>query len=350
MAESVFLDLVTPPGSPQQEGPVQPLAEEKREEPVQQVAEGGPGRLTICVQHVQAMDWAEHATFADAAYWIKQVFLAHGSEEVDTSKYQLTFRDWNTSSGFSNLFVKMSGDVRIFSLLAHSAPYPPAEKPLRKNDPMQLMSFGEGDKLFVPFLTVASAIRDLTVRKANKYHFLLLGCCQGDKLVPLLKGVTTTDGVLVYFGADEDDQDGAAEGLIAEFWEKLLENVKDRVDQGLPLDCKEVFEISFVEAGQLYLAPTGQEDEREPNGDFKYLRLFMDKSVKNAEKDPAFVKDYTFAGDLHALMGGLELVTPELKARRERFFAEKQREVDQAQEEGARAVGTSSRDGKRRRS
>lgn len=303
-------------------GPVElPELSSKEED----VAEQAVAKLTVGLQHVQAKDWALPGSFTDVTHWIKSLF----DTVEEAGRYKLVFREYSTGSRIQRLFVKMSGDVRIFSLLAHSSSYPPTEKAIRKGDPMQLMSFGDGDGHFVRFVDVASALNKLTTRKDNRYHFFLLGCCHGDKLVPLLKQVTTPDGVLVYFGADEEENDGAATGLISEFWELLLENVKDRVESGLPVDCKEVFEATYVEVGKHYLAPTGQERVREANGDFKYCRLVLDQSVKNAEKDPSFVKDYTYAGDMQAVMGEVQLVTPELKNRRKQFFADKQRDVDE---------------------
>ena len=65
-----------------------------------------------------------------------------------------------------------------------------------------------------------------------------------------------------------------------------------------------------------------------------------------AKRDPKFVLHYTFAGKMHALMGGVELITPELKARRAVFIAEKQREADLAGADGGGADGAAPATGK----
>jgi hypothetical protein len=352
--EPVYEDLVTPEASPPPESnqgtePEDPPAFLSDDEVVPQVSEAGPSTSTrtIAVLALQADDWAEvPKSFVDMNHWIKKVFVQEmpgvesDDEVVDASKYRVTFRAWKANQGVRYMFPKTQGDLRILSLLTHSAPYQADTKSISRNDPRQFMSFGDGTTRFVPFVRIASTLKEATRAPENKYHLFLLGCCQGDKLAPLLNGVMTTDGVLIYFGCDEDEQDGVAAGLISEFGECLLENIKDCVDAGKPIDLKAIFETTYIEAGLQYLAPTGQQGVREENGDFKYLHLVMDKSIKNAEKEPTFVKDYTYAGDLHALMGGEELVTSELKARREQFMAEQQRIVD-------RAVGGGK--GKRRR-
>ena len=166
-------------------------------------------------------------------------------------------------------------------------------------------------------------------------------------MVSMLKDVMADDGVLIYFGeAGEAQEDGVASGLISEFGEGLMEIVKERLDAVLPMDYKDIFETAYVEAGYTYLAPAGKEDTREPNDDFKYMQLVLDKSINEAKKDPKFVLHYTFAGKMHALMGGVELITPELKARRAVFIAEKQREADLAGADGGGADGAAPATGK----
>ena len=348
------------------------------EERVPQVDEGGPGpapavdrvvlemvRRTIGGLCLQAFDMIEKhhvgkEAFGDLNYWLGEVLSKESLDPVtgakiktlDTSRFHLKIITVNAEDRprLPDLFPKTNGDVRFLSIHTHSAPYPPQYVDRGQNDPRQLMSFSE--KTYHSFVDVARIIKDTTKRQANKYHLVLLGCCQGYHLVPMLKGAVADNGVLIYFGeAGEAEDDGVASGLISEFGEGLLEIVRARLDAGLPMDYKDIFETAYVEAGHTYLAPAGKEDTREPNDDFMYMQLVLDKSISEAVKDPKYVLHYTFAGSMHALLGGtkgVDLVTPELKARREVFIADKQREVDLAAADGA--APATGKAGKRRRS
>lgn len=293
------------------------------EEPVPQVAEGGPGRcLEAAILNVQATDWtnpALEASFVDVEAWTKRVF--DGKEQ-----FKLFFRSIKTHPAFPKLFKSPPGDIKVLSLLAHSAPYPQEMKSSCKNDPRQVMSFGE--KNFVPFTMVAKYLKAASNKKVDKYDVVLIGCCQGDKFAPLIKSIMKDNALLLYYGDNEEDNDGVSVGHVAEMWETFFENLRDRVDHGGPLDLKEIFETSFVEAGISYLAPTGREKELEPNGDFRFCELIMDKSVNTAKKDPSFIQEYTYAGNLKAVLNGEQLVTAELKARRAQALAAKKAEID----------------------
>lgn len=328
MAEPVFLDLAAISDDEDvvpvpQIAPIPDAIPQVEEEPVPQVAEGGPGRgLEVAVLNVQATDWTDPAletTFVDVEAWIKKVF--EGREQ-----FKLFCRNIESHPAFPKLFKSPPGDIRILSILAHSAPYPQDMKSSGKTDPCQVMSFG--GKNFVPFTMVAKYLKAASTKKVDKYDVVLLGCCHGDKFAPLIKSIMKDNSLLLYYGDNEEENDGVAAGNVAEMWETFFENLRDCVDRKGALDLKEIFETSFVEAGIPYLAPTGREKELEPNGDFRFCELVMDKSVNTAKKDPSFVPEYTYAGNLKAVLNGEHLVTAELKARRAQALAAKKAEID----------------------
>ena len=356
-----------------QENVAPQVAEGGPEERVPQVDEGGPGPAPavdravmqmlcrtlggLCVQASDMIDPDDigKEAFGDLNFWLYKVLITKSVdpetgaeiETLDPARYQLKIITVKAGEKprLEALFPLTKGDARFLSIYTHSAPYPVRYVDRAKNDPRQLMSFGEN--CFQSFVDVARIIREKTVRKANKYHLFLLGCCHGYHMVSMLKDVMADDGVLIYFGeAGEAQEDGVASGLISEFGEGLMEIVKERLDAVLPMDYKDIFETAYVEAGYTYLAPAGKEDTREPNDDFKYMQLVLDKSINEAKRDPKFVLHYTFAGKMHALMRGVELVTPELKARRAVFIAEKQREADLAGADGGGADGAAPATGK----
>lgn len=360
MAESVFLDLVTPEGSPEpvarpeEGGAVAPLAagdpvaQDAEEGPVAQVAEGGPGRSAarplVGIRLIQAGDWApgdadlapgQLPSFLNTRYWTTQVLgeEVEGSQAkvVDPSKFSLSL--WTPNDGvrpIKVLFPKVACDVKILAMFAHSAPYRAADYNLGKNDPRQYISLGHEDSFNVSLKGVADELCSQTKRIRYKYDVIFLGCCQGDRLALLIKKAVHPEGLVIFFGADEDEQDGAAAGLVSEVWEGLLERCKEYISTDRKLDWKEVFEKTYIEVGQDYLAPKGQEGRRVAGleEDFEFMDCILDMSVKTASKLPTFVEHYTFAGDLHAFMDGVDLVTDELKSRRKAFMAERQAEVD----------------------
>jgi hypothetical protein len=362
---------------PEQQQPEQEDSEpDEEEEPVSeggpgraviQVAEGGPGRRGVINKQrlgfwgFQADNWSpllpvgskEMPCFLDLTTWIPLVFEVDEIEttvtvddeikttvtvddEIKTTvtvadgsavNYNLVFHDGKSKKSWAKMFKTPKGDFNVFSLVAHSAQNPSDLKKYGRNDPGQVMSFGENN--FVRFTEVAKFINAATTKIKDKYDLVLLGCCQGDKFAPLVKNMARKGGLIVYYGGeDESALDGVAAGNVVEFWEVILQKIKEGLDRSEPIDLKSVFEESFVEVGVDYLAPTGQEDELEPNGDYKYLDLIMNKSVEAAKKDPKFKLEFTYAGDMHAMLDGVDLVTPELLLRRERWFEDKQILID----------------------
>jgi hypothetical protein len=416
MAEPEFLDLVTPPSSPdpppdqcsddelfREPSPTEQLADgghdpeppleeqvsederdaelspekqgsdgepEPDDSPVKQVSGGGPGRAVIPVAQggpdrcekihqlrlgmllFQADNWApklpkgsgEMPSFLDMDEWFPLVFNKTDTKGVDDSKYNIVHINGKSKKSWETIFKPPQGDFKVLSLLAHSAPLPSDLKKTGKNDPGQVMCYAKGKSM--RFTEIAKYMNGATSKKKDKYDLVLLGCCQGDKFAPLIKNIVSKDGLIVFYGGkDEDVEDGVAAGNVVEVWEVILQNVKEMLDSGKPVDLKRIFEESFVEVGIDYLAPSGLEDELEPNGDFKYLRLVMNKSVKEAMKDPTFKQEFTYAGDIHAILNGEDLVTPELLRRREARFAEQQARIDA----GLAQSKSKDRSGKRRR-
>ena len=350
MAEPVILDLVTP----------ERVAPEDEGGPVPQVEEGGSPTclpVKVGIRVIEAFDWSpkeelsagQLPSFLNVKYWTTDALSkpVEGSEGkvLDPNEFVVSF--WDKSEDvkpIKRLFKKVEADVNILAIFAHSAPYHADDHNIGKNDPRQYLSLGDGDEFYVSIKAVANVLMESTGKIRDKYDVIFLGCCQGDKLAGLIKKAVLSSGVLVYFGAEEGEDDGAAGGLISEFWECFLENCKQYSTKGEQPNWKDVFETSYVETGDQYLAPKGQHDVRVPGPeqDFEYMECILDKSVQNAMKDPSFVEHYTFAGDLHALMDGVDLVTDDLKARRKAHIAEKQAVADR-QHRGGRKAGSPGR-------
>lgn len=369
MAETVCLDLVTPEGSPEPADPQKedvpvpdPVDPQKEDDPVPQVAEGGPGAsksLVVGIQIVQASDWSpkedlkpgQLPAFQNAKYWTTQTLgkPVKGSQEKVVDPREFVISVWDEAQGvkpIKKLFPRIACDVRVLAVFAHSAPYHPKDCSHGKADPRQYLSLGDNEETYVPLKGIADVLNSQTSKIRDKYDVIFLGCCQGDKLAALIKKAVRRVGLIIFFGADEEERDGAAGGLICEVWEEFLEKCREYISNQEEPNWKDVFERTYLETGQSYLAPKGEEGRRVPgpDQDFEFMDCIMDRSVVQAMKDPSFVEHYTFAGDLHAFMDGVDLVTDELKTRRKAFMAEKQAEVDREH------AGAGAARGKRRHS
>jgi len=279
--------------------------------------------------HVQAGDWSEYdASFVDTKFWLQKVV------ENKTDLFNLILRDIDSHPSLNDLFKPPTEKMKILSICSHTAPYPAGMRSMKKGDPRQLMSFKEGD--FKPFPMVAAALNRVCAGEDKKFNVVLLGCCQGDRFLPLIRKIIKKGGLVVYYGDNEDEDDGVAAGNIAEVWESFVENLCDAVD---PMDFQAAFEQSYVQSGLLYLAPTGKEHDKDRNGDYTYCELVLDQSINTAMKQPGFIRNYTYAGNLRAEIDGVSIVTDELKARRAEAFATRKAELDAEARAAAKPAG-----------
>jgi hypothetical protein len=241
-----------------------------------------------------------------------------------------------------NIFPVLRSEPSTFAVLvvmAHTAPVNADAKPDPKNRSGQLLSLSsKGALSFIPFEKIAAAIRKTTRRV--KYDLVLLACCQGDKLAPLLESATKPDGVIVCFGGPhESPTDGVHMFLAQDAVEKALELMHACVVAGETLNSAELFRRIYTELGREYLGPSDQRRfDKDSNGEYLYAHYVLSCSSSEALQLPDYVKDYTFAGHLHGFMaGGNDLADDKLKARRAEFMAQAQRDVDREHHHHARA-------------
>jgi hypothetical protein len=215
----------------------------------------------------------------------------------------------------------------VLVILAHTAP---AAKPDPRHSSGQFLSLGaKGALAFIQFEHAASAIKKSA--KRIKYDLIILACCQGDKLFPLLRPAMKSDGVVVYFGGpDESPTDGVHLFLAQDMVEKALELIHACVASGEPLNAAELFYRVYTQLGYEYLGPSDQRRlDKDHNGEYLYAEYVLTSSSEAILKHPAYVQDYTLAGHLHGCaMDAGELVDDALKAKRAEFMAQAQRDID----------------------
>ena len=219
----------------------------------------------------------------------------------------------------------------VLVIMAHTAPVNPADKPDPKHLSKQYLSLSaKGVFAFIQFERVAGLIKKTI--KHNKYDMSLLACCQGDKLLELLKPVMRSDGVIVYFGGpDESPTDGVHLFLAQDMAEKVLELIHDCVSAGEQLNAVKLFRQLYVQLGREYVGPSDEHHlDTDDNGEFLYSKYVLTCSSEAVLKHPEYVKDYMLAGHLHGCAMDVGELVPSLDLipERARIMAQVQRDVD----------------------
>ena len=224
-------------------------------------------------------------------------------------------------------------DFKVLVVMAHTAPVSAAGKPDPKHVSGQYLSLSaKGVFAYIQFERAAALIRKTA--KSARYDMILLACCQGDKLLELLKPAMHSDGVIAYFGGpDESPTDGVHLFLAQDMVEKALELLHARVAAGAPLSAVELFRQLYTQLGQEYVGPSdARRLDKDGNGEYLYSEYVLTRSSESVLAHPAYVKDYMLAGHLHGfamasgeLVDGLDLV-----AERAELMAQVQRDADRA--------------------
>ena len=284
---------------------------------------------TVLINAAVSFDW-ELTPGSRGSEAVEDLQRCIPADARDTIEFVLRTGSPGKSLTYMFPLLKPGATFTALVIMAHTAPVNAAAKPDPRHISGQFLSLGaKGALAFIQFEHAASAIKKSA--KRIKYDLIILACCQGDKLFPLLRPAMKSDGVVAYFGGpDESPTDGVHLFLAQDMVEKALELIHACVASGEPLNAAELFYRVYTQLGYEYLGPSDQRRlDKDHNGEYLYAEYVLTSSSEAILKHPAYVKDYTLAGHLHGCaMDAGELVDDALKAKRAEFMAQAQRDIN----------------------
>jgi hypothetical protein len=167
--------------------------------------------------------------------------------------------------------------------------------------------------------------------KEQKFDLIILACCQGHKLAKMILEKGLVNKCIVFFGSDgECKEDGVHAFVAQDLVEKGLEMFSDAVLRGeTNLSAEEMMKKLYITLGEEYVYPEALKLSKTPGGDYESAEYYLKESMMDTEGRPGYVKDHMFGGNLRIFnWKGDDLVTEELKEKREVFMAQKKAEVE----------------------